>query len=70
LEKYVFCGDKIMKRLAYLSLLLVMLTACGKTPDKVVNVESGATPDQQALMQDATKQLVTACTGLTSGATT
>jgi hypothetical protein len=53
-----------MKRLAYLSLLLAMLAACGKTPDKVVNVESGATPDQQALLQDATKQLITACTGL------
>jgi hypothetical protein len=52
-----------MKKLMFLTLCL-MLAACGKTPDKVVDVESVATADAQAIVKDATKQLITACTGL------
>jgi hypothetical protein len=52
-----------MKRLACLSLLLA-LAACGKTPDKVVAVDANESADVQAMVKDATKQLVTACTGL------
>ena len=52
-----------MKRLACLCLLLA-LAACGKTPDKVVAVDASESADVQAMVKDATKQLVTACTGL------
>ncbi|HEX7964816.1 MAG TPA: hypothetical protein VF651_03775 [Gammaproteobacteria bacterium] len=52
-----------MKRVLFLSLLLA-LAACGKTPDKVVAVDASQSADVQALVKDATKQLVTACTGL------
>jgi hypothetical protein len=44
--------------------LLLALTACNKTPDKVVAVDPNASAAVQALVQDATKQLYTACTGL------
>jgi hypothetical protein len=52
-----------MKRIAYLTILLA-LAACGKSPDKVVDVQSVATPDAQAIVKGATKALNTACTGL------
>ncbi|HEX2666784.1 MAG TPA: hypothetical protein VHP13_00240 [Gammaproteobacteria bacterium] len=52
-----------MKRVLFLS-LLIALAACGKTPDKVVAVDASQSADVQALVKDATKQLVTACTGL------
>src|ERR1700742_3536398 len=44
--------------------LLLALAGCGKTPDKVVAVDPNASAAVQALVQDATKQLYTACTGL------
>ena len=52
-----------MKRFTVLMMLLA-LAACGKTPDKVVAVQGASTADIQALVQNATKQLNTACTGL------
>jgi hypothetical protein len=52
-----------MKKLAILSLMFA-LAACGKTPDKVVAVDANESADVQAMVKDATKQLVTACTGL------
>ncbi len=52
-----------MKRFACLICLLA-LAACGKTPDKVVTVEGTTDAAAQAIVQDATKQLYTACTGL------
>lgn len=52
-----------MKRHLVLMTLLA-LAACGKTPDKVVAVQGTENADVQALVQDATKQLNTACTGL------
>ena len=53
-----------MKRLLMLALTALALGACGKTPDKEVAVDPKASADVQALVQDATKQLYTACTGL------
>lgn len=54
-----------MKRLLILSsALLLALTACGKTPDKVVTVQGDEDAATQQLVKDATKQLNTACTGL------
>lgn len=55
-----------MKRFTWptLALALLALAACGKTPDKVVAVEGTTDVATQDLVKDATKQLVTACTGL------
>ena len=56
-----------MNRLAALSsisLLALALGACGKTPDKVVEVQGATDQATQDLVKDATKQLNTACTGL------
>ena len=55
-----------MKRLLVISsaLALLSLAACGKTPDKEVDVQGTQDAGVEALVQDATKQLNTACTGL------
>lgn len=50
--------------LSFIIALVVTLGGCGKTPDKVVAVDPNASAAVQALVQDATKQLYTACTGL------
>jgi hypothetical protein len=44
--------------------LIMTLAACGKTPDKVVEVQGTQDAAVEALVKDATKQLNTACTGL------
>jgi hypothetical protein len=44
--------------------LLLALTACGKTPDKVVEVQGTTDQATEDLVKDATKQLNIACTGL------
>lgn len=53
-----------MKKLMLPILAVLALAACGKTPDKVVAVDPNASAEVQAMVQDATKQLYTACTGL------
>jgi len=56
-----------MKRSIVVSYALVLLTtlaACGKTPDKVVDVQGTKDAAVTDLVKDATKQLNTACTGL------
>jgi hypothetical protein len=56
-----------MKRLTILSSIAVLalsLTACGKTPDKVVDVQGTTDQATQDLVKDATRQLNAACTGL------
>jgi hypothetical protein len=50
--------------LSYIIALGVALSACGKTPDKVVAVQGTTDAATEALVKDATKQLNTACTGL------
>jgi len=57
-----------MKKLMFPILAVLALVACGKTPDKVVAVDPNASADVQAMLQDATKQLYTACTGLNQNA--
>ena len=57
-----------MKKLMLSILTVLALAACGKTPDKVVAVDPNASADVQAMVQDATKQLYTACTGLNQNA--
>lgn len=44
--------------------LSLLLTACGKTPDKVVAVQGNEDAATQDLVKDATRQLNAACTGL------
>ena len=51
-----------MKRLAWLTVFLA-LAACG-SPEKDVTVKGASSADAQAIVQDATKMLNTACTGL------
>ena len=53
-----------MKKLMTFILAVLLLAACGKTPDKTASIDPKATADEQALVQDAIKQLYTACTGL------
>ena len=56
-----------MKRSIVISCTLLVLTtlaACGKTPDKVVDVQGAKDAAVEDLVKDATKQLNTACTGL------
>lgn len=44
--------------------LVSLFAACTKTPDKTVAIQPGTPDDMQQIVKDATKQLVTACTGL------
>lgn len=44
--------------------MLMALVACGKSPDKIVDVQGTQDAGVEALVKDATKQLNTACTGL------
>ena len=57
-----------MKPALLLLAVMLALAACGKTPDKVVAVDPNASAGVQAMAQDATKQLYTACTGLNQNA--
>ncbi|HSN18949.1 MAG TPA: hypothetical protein VLV87_12170 [Gammaproteobacteria bacterium] len=57
-----------MKKLMMFIAMALLLAACGKTPDKTATIDSKASADEQALIQDAIKQLYTACTGLNQNA--
>jgi hypothetical protein len=50
--------------LSSIAVLALGLTACGKTPDKVVAVQGTTDQATEDLVKDATKQLNAACTGL------
>jgi hypothetical protein len=50
--------------LSFILASALMLSACGKTPDKIVAVQGTDDAATEALVKDAVKQLNTACTGL------
>ncbi|MGH8283574.1 MAG: hypothetical protein ACRESE_06975 [Gammaproteobacteria bacterium] len=53
-----------MKKLIVAFLAVLLLAACGKTPDKTVAIQAGIPANNAAIIKQAVKQLSISCIGL------